>query len=109
MNNQADMSFSVSANISPLYTATHFYSGIPIIKNIILKNIPDVSDSGIVINITAKALGDDNVYFLDGETLFGKKDREICTVEGIHPNDLGFYRIAEGIYKLYEQIDKNFV
>ena len=59
--------------------------------------------------IKAKAMGDDNVYFLDGETLFGKNDREICTVEGIHPNDLGFYRIAEGIYKLYGQIDKRFI
>lgn len=57
----------------------------------------------------AKELGDNNVYFIDGETLFGEKDREMCTVEGIHPNDLGFYRIAEQIYKLYGQIDKRFL
>ena len=54
--------------------------------------------------IKARALGDDNVYFLDGETLFGENDREICTVEGIHPNDLGFYRIAKGIEKIYQEI-----
>ena len=50
----------------------------------------------------AREAGDDNVYFIDGETLFGDKDREICTVEGIHPNDLGFYRMAEVIDRLYQ-------
>ena len=52
----------------------------------------------------ARGQGDDNVYFIDGETLFGPEDREICTVEGIHPNDLGFYRIAKVINELYLKI-----
>lgn len=52
----------------------------------------------------AREQGDENVYFIDGETVFGEKDREMCTVEGIHPNDLGFYRIAEAIQTLYKQI-----
>ena len=38
--------------------------------------------------------GDKNVYFIDGETFFGEKDRYLCTVDKIHPNDLGFYRMA---------------
>ncbi|MBE6688430.1 MAG: hypothetical protein E7588_04015 [Ruminococcaceae bacterium] len=38
--------------------------------------------------------GDKNVYFIDGETFFGKEDRELCTIDRIHPNDLGFYRMA---------------
>ena len=42
--------------------------------------------------------GDKNVYFVDGETLFGKNDRDACTVDGCHPNDLGFMRMAENIY-----------
>lgn len=54
--------------------------------------------------LKARKLGDENVYFIDGETLFGENDREICTVEGIHPNDLGFYRIAKGIEKLFREI-----
>lgn len=54
--------------------------------------------------LKAREQGDSNVYFIDGETLFGKEDREICTVEGTHPNDLGFYRIAKVIYKLYQEI-----
>ena len=57
----------------------------------------------------ARELGDENVYFIDGEKLFGNKDREICTVEGVHPNDLGFYRMAEYIYQVYGQIGENFI
>lgn len=54
--------------------------------------------------LKARASGDSNVYFIDGETLFGQEDREICTVEGVHPNDLGFYRIAKAIERLYDEI-----
>lgn len=31
--------------------------------------------------------------------LFGDNDRENCTVDGVHPNDLGFYRMAKKIYE----------
>jgi hypothetical protein len=46
----------------------------------------------------ALAAGDRNAYFVDGETLFGTKDRDCCTVDGCHPEDLGFYRMAENIH-----------
>ena len=45
----------------------------------------------------AIAAGDRHVYFIDGETLFGAVDREACTVDGCHPNDLGFYRMYERV------------
>jgi len=41
--------------------------------------------------------GDRNVYFIDGETLFGKSCRTACTVDRCHPNDLGFYRMYEHV------------
>lgn len=41
--------------------------------------------------------GDKNVYFLDGETFYGDTDRHCCSIDGIHPNDLGFYRMAQVI------------
>lgn len=41
--------------------------------------------------------GDHNVYFVDGERLFGGNCRDGCTVDGCHPNDLGFYRMAEAV------------
>lgn len=41
--------------------------------------------------------GDENLYYIDGETMFGTADQDACTVDGTHPNDLGFYRMAEQI------------
>lgn len=38
------------------------------------------------------------MYFLDGEKFYGSFGREMCTVDGIHPNDLGFYRMEEAVY-----------
>ena len=76
------------------------------------ENYPDTAARReVVFESYNRALGqgDKNIYFLDGKTVFGEKDREICTVEGIHPNDLGFYRIAQAVYKLYGKIDKNFI
>ena len=41
--------------------------------------------------------GDKNVWFVDGEKLFGNDMRDACTVDGCHPNDLGFFRMYKGI------------
>lgn len=45
----------------------------------------------------AKAAGDENVWLIDGETLFAGPFYRSCTSDGVHPNDLGFYRMAEKI------------
>ena len=45
----------------------------------------------------AKAAGDRNVYFVDGQQFFGPRDRDLCTVDGTHPNDIGFLRMADGL------------
>jgi hypothetical protein len=50
--------------------------------------------------LKARAEGDENVYFIDGKNLFGKNDRENCTVDGCHPNDLGFYKMAQALNKV---------
>lgn len=47
--------------------------------------------------LQAKKNKDKNVFFIDGETLFGKDGRDCCTVDRCHPNDLGFYRMAQTI------------
>lgn len=47
--------------------------------------------------INAVKHGDKNVYYIDGQTLFKGEGRDGCTVDGCHPNDLGFYRISETI------------
>lgn len=46
----------------------------------------------------ARENGDTNVYFLDGESLFGTMGREECTIDGCHPTGLGFMRMAEAVY-----------
>lgn len=46
---------------------------------------------------TALAEGDRKVYFIDGGTLFARKEWDGCTVDGCHPNDFGFYRMAMGL------------
>ena len=45
----------------------------------------------------AKAMGDENVYFIDGHTLFEGEFYESCTSDGCHPNDIGFLRMADKI------------
>lgn len=54
----------------------------------------------IVLGTYLKAFesGDSNVAFVDGERLFGSHIRDACTVDGCHPNDLGFMRMAETLY-----------
>lgn len=44
--------------------------------------------------------GDRKVYFVDGFQLFAGNRRYDCTVDGTHPNDLGFFRMAEVIGEL---------
>ena len=48
----------------------------------------------------AVAEGDKNVYFIDGQRLFGSTERQACTVDGTHPNDIGFLRMAEAVYAM---------
>jgi hypothetical protein len=46
----------------------------------------------------ARKSGDKKVWFIDGQHLYGTDGRDCCTVDGCHPNDLGFYRIAQNVY-----------
>jgi len=51
----------------------------------------------------AKEKGDKNVYFIDGQSLFAGPDRDACTVDRCHPNDLGFYRMYETIAPVLQE------
>lgn len=57
----------------------------------------NVARRQVVLDSYNKAIasGDKNVYFIDGKDLLKGPDREDCTMDGTHPNDLGFYRIAQ--------------
>ena len=38
--------------------------------------------------------GDENLYYIDGYSLFEGEDRTECTVDGCHPNDIGMHRMG---------------
>ena len=46
---------------------------------------------------TLQAEGDTNIYWLDGAALYAGEDWDSCTVDGCHPNDLGFWRMAQAM------------
>lgn len=50
--------------------------------------------------------GDKRLYFIDGTTLFGKADRTACTVDKCHPNDLGFFKMAQTILPVLKKLLK---
>jgi len=52
----------------------------------------------------ARMAGDENVYFLNGETFFGTMGRDACTIDNCHPTDMGFYRMAEQVYHVIQSV-----
>jgi hypothetical protein len=50
-----------------------------------------------------RAAGDANIHFLDGARLLGG-DFDECTVDGVHPTDLGFWRMAKGLEPVLKDI-----
>ena len=50
----------------------------------------------------ALAAGDKNVYFIDGREFYKEFGLSFCTVDSVHPNDLGFY----GFHKVISQFIK---
>lgn len=45
----------------------------------------------------ARAAGDERVFFVDGTEMFAQFGGDSCTVDGIHPNDLGFMAMANAL------------
>ena len=52
----------------------------------------------------ARNIGDQNVYYIDGESFFLGKYENECTMDGVHPNDLGFTLMADGIESTIRRI-----
>lgn len=51
-----------------------------------------------------QADGDRNIHFVDGSSLLGTEDAIECTVDGTHPTDLGFMRIARSLQPVIEKL-----
>ncbi len=54
----------------------------------------------VVMESYCKAVnnGDENVYFVDGASIFRGDDFNSCTVDGCHPTDVGFRYFAEALF-----------
>ena len=69
-------------------------------------NVDAVERKQVICNtyLNAKSVGDEKVWFLDGGTFFGERGRAECTVDGCHPNALGFMRMAEKVYPVLREM-----
>ena len=47
--------------------------------------------------INAVRNGDKNVYYIDGSQFFANDDSGSCLIDGCHPTDIGFAKMAETI------------
>lgn len=54
--------------------------------------------------LNARMSGDKNVYFVDGYALYNGPNRTECTVDCTHPTDMGYYRMAEVIGSVLNEI-----
>ena len=48
--------------------------------------------------------GDKNVYFIHGDDIYAPVGKEYCTVDKCHPNDLGFFCMANAIGAVIKEI-----
>ncbi len=49
---------------------------------------------------------DKNLYFIDGASFYQSTDMDYCSVDGCHPNDMGFYHMAMGLLPTLKRLLK---
>ena len=66
----------------------------------------DIKRRQVILNTYNYArINDDlNVYFVDGKHLYDGYNRDLLTVDGTHPNDIGMYSIYEKIKVKLEEV-----
>ena len=70
----------------------------PYIKNTKdIKRLTGIRAIAMNTYLKAQTQGDKNVYFIDGFEALGGAESQECTVDGIHPTDLGFYNMAKAL------------
>ena len=62
-----------------------------------VKKVGGTRDIAMNTYLRAKAEGDKNIYFVDGFEALGGIEASDCTVDGIHPTDLGFYNMSKAL------------
>ncbi len=56
--------------------------------------------------VKAIANGDKNIAYVPAHALYGEGDRDCCTVDGLHPNDLGAMRMADALTPVIKDLLK---
>ncbi len=57
--------------------------------------------------LKARAKGDKNVYFIDGTSFFYSPHQYETSLDGCHPNDVGYVRMSEAIGTVIRHILEN--
>lgn len=52
--------------------------------------------------------GDNNLYFIDGESLLGSRNAQDSLVDSVHPSDVGFRNMADRVYPVLKGVLYNF-
>lgn len=63
-------------------------------------NIDEVEKRREIVYATYKTAldaGDKNVYFINGKEIYDYADKDVITCDGVHPNDFGFWCMAQVI------------
>ena len=87
-----------------------FREGNPSVPIIMITSADISTDREKRINVirttyeNALASGDKNVYFINGDDIYAQVGLEYCTVDRCHPNDLGFFCMANAIEKVIRKI-----
>ena len=78
-----------------MITAADRMFGIPERKKVIYQTYKNAVEAG-----------DNHVYFIDGDTIYALVGRGLCTVDHIHPNDIGFLMMANAVESVIRKILK---
>ena len=79
---------------------------IPAMNDYVMKEIKEKREHIYENYLIMKAEGDENVYYVDGRTLLGTEEIDCCFTDMLHPNDLGYYRIAKSLQPLLSELLK---
>lgn len=67
--------------------------------------LPMFERRAVVMETYVKNCAEDkNLYFVDGASFYQGTDPDYCTVDGCHPNDMGFYCMAKGFLPTLQKI-----
>ena len=52
----------------------------------------------------AKEQGDTRIWYIDGESFFLGANENDCTIDAVHPNDMGYSLMVDGIESVIRKI-----